>query len=176
MKKEIIEDINRVSRLNGDFTLRSGLKSDTYFDKYQFQADPKLIDIITTEMVKLIPKETDVLAGLEMGGIPLVTLLGQKMKLPIAFIRKEAKAYGTCKYAEGVDLCNKKVVLIEDIVSSGGALIDALDKLQNDNVNIISAVCVIDRESGGTENLAKKGIQLQSLLKFSDFETLKNQE
>lgn len=93
--------IRQCARLNGSFKLRSGKVSDTYFDKYQFEADPALLRSIAEAMAALVPRDTDVLAGLEMGGIPIVTLLSQVTGLPAAFIRKEPKAYGTCRYAEG---------------------------------------------------------------------------
>lgn len=172
MNKSLINKINKSSRLIGDFVLRSGKTSQTYFDKYQFQSDPILLKEIINEMKQYVPQDTDVLAGLEMGGIPLVTLLGQELGLPIAFIRKETKKYGTCKYAEGLDLKNKKVVLIEDVVSSGGALIDALHKLNNDGVNINKAICVIDRETGGKEVLAKRNVILESLVTQSDLDNV----
>jgi orotate phosphoribosyltransferase len=170
----LAQKINNCARLEGVFTLRSGKTSTVYFDKYQFQSDPVLLDEIVMAMASLVPKDTQVLAGLEMGGIPLVTLLGQKLQLPVAFIRKEAKTYGTCKYAEGADLKGRRVCLIEDVVSSGGALLDALDKLQKDGVHVKNAICVIDRESGGKEALAERGFLLESLLLKSDLE--KNQE
>ena len=113
---------NNCSKLTGKFLLRSGITSNTYFDKYKFESDPKLLLKIAQEMSKLIPDDTEILAGLEMGGIPIVTMLSQITHIPAAFIRKEAKEYGTCKYAEGTDLVNKKVVIIEDVVSSGGAI------------------------------------------------------
>src|SRR5450759_292189 len=96
--------IKKCARLTGHFVLRSGNVSDTYFDKYQFEADPHLLLAIAHEMAALIPKGTEVLAGLEMGGIPIVTLLSRVTGLPAAFIRKEPKEYGTCRYAEGMSL------------------------------------------------------------------------
>jgi len=170
MNKDLANKINDCSRLKGSFVLRSGNTSDVYFDKYQFESDPRLLDEITEELKKIISPNVEVLAGLEMGGIPLVTLLGQKMNLPIAFIRKETKKYGTCKYAEGADLIGKKVVLVEDIVSSGGALVNAIDRLESDNINIIQAVCVIDRQTGGKEALDKKEISFVSIFIHSDLE------
>jgi orotate phosphoribosyltransferase len=91
--------IKSCAQLEGSFTLRSGKVSNTYFDKYRFESDPTLLRDIATEMARLVPRGTEVLAGLEMGGIPVVTMLSQVTGLPAAFIRKEAKSYGTCKYA-----------------------------------------------------------------------------
>lgn len=88
---ELAARIRQSARLNGAFTLRSGKVSDTYFDKYQFEADPGLLLAIAQELKELIPEGTDVLAGLEMGGIPIVVLLSQVSGIPAAFIRKQPK-------------------------------------------------------------------------------------
>jgi orotate phosphoribosyltransferase len=162
--------IRACARLSGHFTLRSGKTSDTYFDKYQFEADPALLRDIAQDLAALLPPGTEVLAGLEMGGIPIVTLLSQVTGLPAAFIRKEPKAYGTCRYAEGAPLMGKRFVLVEDVVSSGGALLDALAKLKADGLAPLAALCVIDRETGGREALAAVGLELRALLTFAQVE------
>ena len=159
--------IRDTARINGTFTLRSGKTSDVYFDKYRFEADPVLLLDIARAMVPLIPLGTDVLAGLEMGGIPIVTMLSQVTGIPCAFIRKEAKPYGTCRYAEGASLDGKNFILVEDVVSSGGAINDALEKLRSDGMNPACAICVIDRETGGKEALAANALVLQSLFTYS---------
>jgi orotate phosphoribosyltransferase len=159
--------IKQCARLTGQFVLRSGKVSDTYFDKYQFEGDPKLLRDIAEEMAALVPPHTEVLAGLEMGGIPIVTMLSQITGLPAAFIRKEPKEYGTCRYAEGASLVGKRFVLVEDVVSSGGAIIDALAKLKADNLSPDEALCVIDRETGGKEALAAAGLPLKALFTFA---------
>jgi len=162
--------IRNCARLTGSFTLRSGKVSDTYFDKYQFEADPQLLRDIALAMKALIPPGTEVLAGLEMGGIPIVTMLSQATNLPAAFIRKEPKEYGTCRYAEGASLIGRSFVLVEDVVSSGGAIIDALAKLKADGLAPSAALCVIDRETGGCESLSAAGLELKSLFTFSQVE------
>jgi orotate phosphoribosyltransferase len=159
--------IRACAQLEGSFTLRSGKVSNKYFDKYRFEADPVLLRDIAIEMAHLIPSGTEVLAGLEMGGIPVVTMLSQVTGIPAAFIRKEAKSYGTCKYAEGAQLEGRRFVLIEDVVSSGGAIIDAMKLLKADGLHTNLALCVIDRQSGGTEALAAEGIKLKALLTYA---------
>ena len=166
----IARQIKACAQLSGVFTLRSGIISNTYFDKYLFASDPQILKSICEEMSKLVPSNTDILAGLEMGGIPVVTMLSQVTGLPAAFIRKEAKSYGTCKYAEGPELTGKRVTIIEDVVSSGGAILDALEKLRSDNINPIGVLCVIDRQSGGYENLRSSGIDLRSVFKMEEIE------
>jgi orotate phosphoribosyltransferase len=162
--------IKDCARTTGTFTLRSGKTSNTYFDKYQFESDPQLLQQIAQSMALLIPRGTQVLAGLEMGGIPVVTMLSQVTGIPAAFVRKNAKTYGTCRYVEGAALEDKTFVLVEDVVSSGGALLDALSKLKADGMRPSAALCVIDRETGGKEALALQALPLLSLFTFSQLE------
>jgi len=163
----IASRIKACAQLEGTFTLRSGKVSNTYFDKYRFESDPVLLRDIATAMAGLIPEGTEVLAGLEMGGIPVVTALSQVTGLPAAFIRKQAKSYGTCRYAEGASLQGRRFVLIEDVVSSGGAIIDAMKLLRADGLDTRHAVCVIDRQSGAVEALTADGIELRALLTYA---------
>jgi len=163
-------EIRKKARLTGHFTLRSGRTSEIYFDKYQFESDPNLLKAIAGELVALVPEGTEILAGLEMGGIPVVTVLSQFTGLPAAFLRKEPKAYGTCRYAEGADLRNKTVVLVEDVVSSGEAILDAVAALRRDGINPVIALCVIDRQTGGRESLGRSGIELRSLYTMEQIE------
>ena len=164
IKMNLAQSIKTVSELKGQFTLRSGMVSNTYFDKYQFESDPKLLKQIAEAMSVLIPSNTDILCGLEMGGIPIVTMLSQISGLPSAFIRKAAKSYGTCRYAEGPNLANRQLLIVEDVVSSGGAIIEAASKMKADGLYVESAICVIDRQTGGSEKLAEHGIKLKALL------------
>ncbi|QTN26379.1 orotate phosphoribosyltransferase [Rhodoferax sp. AJA081-3] len=163
--------IRTSARIAGHFVLRSGKTSDTYFDKYQFESDPQLLRAIAEAMAPLVPPGTEVLAGLEMGGIPIVTMLSQVTSIPAAFIRKEPKDYGTCRYAEGAPLQGKRFILVEDVVSSGGAIIDAMSKLKADGMVPEIALCVIDRQSGGAEALMAAGLALKALFRFQDIES-----
>ena len=97
-------------------------------------------------------------------------MLSHHSSLPVAFIRKAPKEYGTCKYAEGADLNFKEIVLVEDIVSSGGAIIDAARMLRGDGITVDTAICVIDRETGGKEKLIQSGIRLISLMTASELD------
>ncbi len=154
--------------LKGRFTLKSGKISDVYFDKYKFESDPKLLREIAGKMEMLIPSDTGVLAGLEMGGIPIVTILSQITGIPAAFVRKKAKNYGTRKFAEGANLSAGKIVLVEDVVSTGGALLEAAAAIRKNGFEVSLAICVIDRETGGADNLEKGGIKLLSLFTQKD--------
>ena len=156
------------AHITGDFTLRSGAKSHEYFDKYLFEADPKLLADIAEAMVPLIAPGIDALAGLEMGGIPIATMLSQLTGLPVLFVRKKAKEYGTCKIAEGGRVRGRKLLIVEDVVTSGGAILDAAKALVAEGAQLAHVVCVIDRESGGPANLAKSGLILTSLFTMSE--------
>jgi len=166
--KSLARRIAECAKLNGSFTLRSGRVSDTYFDKYRFEADPALLRDIAAAMVPLVPTDAEVLAGLEMGGIPVVTMLSQCTGLPAAFVRKQPKTYGTCQYAEGASLNGKRFALVEDVVSSGGAILDAARMLRGDGLDPRVALCVIDRQTGGREALLESGIELRALLTYSE--------
>jgi len=113
-KDELQNSIIEVAKLTGEFKLRSGLTSNVYFDKYRFEAQPQILKSIAQHLAPLVPKDTEILAGLEMGGIPIATALSLETGLPVAFIRKEAKDYGTCKFAEGQDIKGKKLCIVED--------------------------------------------------------------
>ncbi|MEV6415745.1 orotate phosphoribosyltransferase [Kribbella sp. NPDC051718] len=166
---ELAERIYRSSHLTGEFVLRSGITATEYFDKYRFEADPVLLDAVAEAMVPLVPAGTEVLAGLEMGGIPVVTALGRHTGLPCAFVRKEAKTYGTCRLAEGAEVAGRQVLIVEDVVTKGGQIVLSTQELRALGAQISEAVCVIDRQLGGTETLAADGIKLISLLTAADF-------
>lgn len=156
------------AHLAGEFVLRSGQSSTEYFDKYLFEADPLLLRAVGEALVRLVPPDADALAGLELGGIPLVTILSQLSGLPALFVRKKAKEYGTRRLAEGGEVAGRRLVLIEDVVSTGGAIIDAARELRASGAELISVLCVIDRESGGTENLAAEGLELRAAFTMSE--------
>jgi len=167
MDKSLATAIHRSSYLTGQFTLRSGATSTYYFDKYQFEADPSLLKQICEAMIKTLPNG-EFLAGVELGGIPIATLLSQLTGRPALFVRKQAKTYGTAKLAEGQAFEGKTLVLVEDVVSSGGQLLETTTELRARGAIITDAVCVIDRESGGTESLAGAGVKLTPLFRSSD--------
>lgn len=156
------------AHLTGQFVLRSGATSTDYFDKYLFEADPALLRVIAEHLAPLVHDDTQVLAGLELGGVPLAVALGQVMGLPTAFVRKEAKTYGTCKLAEGGAVADRRVTVVEDVVTSGGQVIASCADLRQQGAQIQGVVCVIDREAGGSANLAAQGLPLTALFVMSD--------
>jgi len=156
------------AHITGEFTLRSGAKSHEYFDKYLFEADPALLKDIAQALVPFVPEGIDALAGLEMGGIPIATMLSQFTGLPVLFVRKKAKDYGTCKIAEGGQVRGRKLLIVEDVVTSGGAILDAARDLRDEGAELAQVVCVIDRESGGPANLTKVELSLKPLFTMAE--------
>jgi orotate phosphoribosyltransferase len=167
-RSELAKRIYDAAHLTGEFTLRSGAVSNEYFDKYRFEADPGLLHSIAVAMAPMVPLGISALAGLELGGVPLATMLSQVTGLPVRFVRKEAKTYGTCQLAEGGDLAGLHVLIVEDVVTSGGAVLDAVGALRERGAVAERVVCVIDRESGGTEKLAKQGLELDALFTMTE--------
>jgi orotate phosphoribosyltransferase len=165
MKKEkLAVEIHKKAHLSGDFLLRSGQRSNEYFDKYLFESDPKLLKAIIKKMKLLIPKKTELLAGLEMGGIPLVTTLSIETGMACTFVRKTAKEYGTCKIAEGGEISGKKICVIEDVVTTGGQIIKSVQELRNRGGTVENVLCVIQRNPDATKILAKEGLCLKPVL------------
>ncbi|MBK9295651.1 MAG: orotate phosphoribosyltransferase [Candidatus Microthrix sp.] len=158
------------SHLTGEFTLRSGRVSNEYFDKYRFESDPLLLADVAEAMATLVPEGIEVLAGLEMGGIPVVTALARVTSLPACFVRKEAKKYGTAKFAEGADVDGKRVLIVEDVITSGGQVVLSTADLRGVGAQISDVVCVIDRSEGGTEALTAEGLTLASVVNRADLE------
>lgn len=157
-------DINAICRLTGEFTLRSGQVSHEYFDKYLFEADPLLLGRVAREMIQLVPQDTDLLGGLEMGGIPIATMVSAISGRPALFVRKKAKEYGTCKLAEGPSYAGKRVTLIEDVITTGGAVRDATNALRESGAIVEVVVCAIDRSPEGSNPLADVGLEIRALL------------
>jgi orotate phosphoribosyltransferase len=165
---ELGRRIYAAAHLTGAFVLRSGQATNEYFDKYRFEADPVLLDAIAEAMVPLVPAGTEVLAGLEMGGIPVVTALGRHTGLPCAFVRKEAKAYGTRRLAEGAETAGRRVTIVEDVVTTGGQIVLSAQELRALGAEITDALCVINRNPITPAPLTEAGLTLHALLRSAD--------
>jgi orotate phosphoribosyltransferase len=163
-KQDLAKHIYDIAYIQGEFKLRSGQISNVYFDKYQFETRPNLLNYITEHICRsILPNDFDLLAGLEMGGIPIATALGLKTGKSMVFVRKKAKEYGTAKFIEGPNVHNQTLLIIEDVVTSGGQIISSVNDLRKEGAIIEKAICVIDREQGGSEKLKENGIELISL-------------
>jgi orotate phosphoribosyltransferase len=156
------------AHLSGEFRLRSGAVSTEYFDKYLFEADPRLLREVAEGLVELVPDGVDALAGLELGGVPLATMASAVSGLPALFVRKAAKPYGTCRLAEGGEVAGRRLAVIEDVVTSGGQVVESCRALRERGAQVAAVVCVIDREAGGADNLAAEGLELRSLFTMNE--------
>ncbi len=156
--------------LTGEFVLRSGATSTRYFDKYRFEADPPLLREVAEALAPLVPADTEALAGLELGGVPIAAVLSQVTGLPTLFVRKHPKAYGTRQLAEGGDVAGRRLTVVEDVVTSGGQVVASCEALRDLGAQVVAAVCVVDREGGGGAALAAAGVPLSALFTMSTLE------
>jgi orotate phosphoribosyltransferase len=170
MTISLAAEIYKRAHLEGRFRLRSGASSTEYFDKYRFESDPLLLRQIAEQLCDLLPTDAEALAGLELGGIPIATIMSQLSGLPVLFVRKEPKSYGTRQLAEGGDVVGRHLVIVEDVVTSGGQIIDSCQRLRALGATVGTAICVIDREAGGVENLVTESVELRSLLTMSELQ------
>ena len=171
-KDELGKKIYATSHITGEFLLRSGQISNEYFDKYKFESDPILLNEIAEQMKNFIPKDSEILAGLEMGGIPLASAISLKTGTPSVFVRKKAKEYGTRKLAEGTDFSGKKVCVIEDVVTTGGQIITSVNELRELGAEIEFVMGVIVRDPKAFENLQKVGLKLIPLFTMEELKFL----
>ncbi|WP_275003888.1 orotate phosphoribosyltransferase [Promicromonospora iranensis] len=162
--RTLARDIDAACRLTGTFTLRSGQAASEYFDKYLFETDPALLARVARQMVPLVPERADLLGGLELGGVPIVTVLSGLTGTGALFVRKQAKAYGTSKLAEGPPVEGRRVVLIEDVITTGGAVRDATRALRAAGAVVDTVVCAIDRSAAGSTPLADIGLEVRAVL------------
>ncbi len=167
-KHRLAREVYAVSHLTGEFTLRSGAVSNEYFDKYRFESPPKLLKKIAKAMAELLPKRMDALAGLELGGAPLATALSLRTGYPVFFVRKKAKPYGTCNLVEGGEFAGKRLVVVEDVITSGGQVIESSRELERLGAKVALVLCVVDREAGGKENLREAGFKMKALFTMSE--------
>jgi orotate phosphoribosyltransferase len=167
-RRELAAAIYRTSHLTGTFRLRSGATSSEYFDKYRFESNPRLLAETARALSGLVPASAQMLGGLELGGVPIATQLSQVTGLPTLFVRKAAKTYGTRQLAEGGIIEGRRVVLVEDVVTSGGQVVESADALRRLGAVVKDALCVIDREAGASEALAATGVRLHPLFRMCE--------
>ncbi len=165
-------DIDATCRLSGRFTLRSGQVAAEYFDKYLFEAQPELLARVVEQMEPLVPEGTELLGGLELGGVPIVTMLSARTGLPGLFVRKRAKSYGTRKIAEGGEVAGRRVVLVEDVITTGGAVRDAATALRDLGASVETVICAIDRSPEGENPLTEVGLEVRAVLTKAMLDTV----
>jgi orotate phosphoribosyltransferase len=157
--------------LEGDFLLRSGKRSRYYLDKYRFETQPELLrplgERIAAEVREHAPDATR-LAAPELGAVALAAAASLESGLPFLIVRKAAKEYGTANRLEGPYDDGECVCLVEDVVTSGGALLESVEALRGAGLVVHTAVCVVDREEGGADALARHGIRLRPIFRAAE--------
>jgi orotate phosphoribosyltransferase len=167
-RDELAAGIREASYLEGDFVLRSGRRSSYYLDKYRFETRPELLQPLGEQLAALVAEhEPDAvrLAAPELGAVALAAATSLVSGLPFVIVRKEAKEYGTANRLEGSFEPGERVCLIEDVVTSGGAAVAAIEALREAGLECRTVVCVVDREEGGADGLARRATRLVALFR-----------
>jgi orotate phosphoribosyltransferase len=157
--------------LEGDFVLRSGRRSTHYFDKYRFETRPELLEAIGARIAAVVGEheaQAARLAGPELGAVALAAASSIAARLPFLIVRKETKDYGTANRIEGAFEPGERVCLVEDVVTSGGAAVAAVQALREAGLECRTAVCVVDREEGGSDELARHGVRLRPIFRAGE--------
>jgi orotate phosphoribosyltransferase len=169
-RKDLARDLVKASYLKGDFVLRSGRRSNRYFDKFLFETDPLLLKRLGAQLASLVPKETQRLAAPELGAVLLGGAVSMETGLPLLIVRKEPKGYGTAKQLEGRAEQGERVTVIEDVVTTGGDSLRSAQVLREAGLDVIGLVVVLDRGEGGEENIRAAGIPYSPLFRIQDLE------
>jgi orotate phosphoribosyltransferase len=170
-RDELAAALAQHAYLEGDFLLRSGRRSRYYLDKYRFETRPELLAPLGERLAEIVAEaepEAVRLAGPELGAVVLAAAASLASGLPFLIVRKEAKEYGTAKRLEGLWETGERVCLVEDVVTSGGAALAAVQALRAAELLCETVVCVVDREEGGAAELARHGVELRPLYRASE--------
>jgi orotate phosphoribosyltransferase len=167
----LLEAFREHAYLEGDFVLRSGRRSQYYLDKYRFETRPELLEEIGRRIAAMVAEvEPDAarLAGTELGAVALAAAASLASRLPFVIVRKEVKGHGTGNRLEGEFGEGELVCLVEDVVTSGGAAVEAVQALRDAGLECRTAICVVDREEGGADALARAAVRLRPLFRARD--------
>jgi len=167
MKRELMSALKKAVKF-GNFTLSSGKKSNYYIDKYIFETDPECLRILGEEIAKMIPPDTQKLAGIELGSVPLAAVTSVQSGLPYIIVRKEKKEYGTRKKIEGELAAGDRVTIIEDVATTGAGAAKAVKTLRELGAIVDTIIVVVDREEGAEESLRKMGLSFIPMVKAKE--------
>jgi len=167
-RQELIKRIKETAYLEGDFTLRSGKKSKYYLDKYLFETCPDILKALGAEFAKYITDDVTLIAGAELGGVALAAATAIETGKNWIIVRNSKKGYGTGKMIEGVLKDNDAVLLVEDIATTGGQVLEAAKIITEAGARVSKIVCVIDRKQGAGENITAAGYKFESILTKDD--------
>jgi orotate phosphoribosyltransferase len=169
--EELAAALREHAYLEGDFVLRSGRRSRYYLDKYRFETQPDVLRVLGERIAASVAEhEPDAtrLAGPELGAVALAAAGSLASGLPFLIVRKEAKEYSTGNRIEGVFQPGETVCLVEDVVTTAGALLAAVEVLREADLVVRTAVCVVDREEGGADALARHAVRLRPLFRATE--------
>jgi orotate phosphoribosyltransferase len=167
-RQELADRIAETSILRGSFTLRSGRTSTWYIDKYRFSTRPDVLEALGACFAQRIGKGTTLLAGAELGGIPLVTTASMATGLPCLFVRNQKKDYGTARRFEGEVGPDDRVVVLEDVATTGGQVLEAAADIARTGAAIDGIIAVVDRLQGAREHIEQAGYRFESLFTVRD--------
>ncbi len=167
-RDQLAKQIAETAVLRGSFTLRSGRTSSYYIDKYLFLTDPGILAELGAMIAARLPEGTDRLAGAELGGIPLVTAASMAAGLPAVYVRNARKEYGTAKQLEGRVEPDDKVVIVEDVATTGGQVIEAAAVISAQGADIVAIIATVDRQEGARESIEAAGYRFDALFTTSD--------
>ncbi len=174
-EQDLIKSLVEHAYLEGDFVLRSGRHSKYYLDKYRFETVPELLEALGQRIAAAVKEhEPDAvrIAAPELGAVALAAAGSLASRLPFLIVRKQAKGYGTSNKLEGISESGELVCLVEDVVTSGGAALQAVEAVREAGLVCRTAVCVVDREEGGSDELARHGVRLWPLFRASDLQKM----
>jgi len=167
-REELIKRIKETSYLEGEFILRSGKKSNYYLDKYLFETCPDILKALGAEFAKYATDDVTLIAGAELGGVALAAATAMETGLNWVIIRNSKKGYGTSKMVEGVLKEDDVVLIVEDIATTGGQVIEAAKIVTEAGAKVKKIVCTIDRKQGAGENIAEAGFEFDAILTKTD--------
>jgi len=162
-KEELGRRLMEAAYRQGDFTLRSGRKSNYIIDKYAFETRPELLREIAEELAAMLPENVKRLAGVELGAVPLVTAVALETGLPFVIVRKGSKGHGLDRPFEGELGTGERVVLVEDVCTTGGAALRAVEVLKEAGVEDLSVVAVVDRQEGAEDAFRQANVPFRAL-------------
>lgn len=167
-REELIKRIKETAYLEGDFTLRSGKKSKYYLDKYLFETRPDILKALGKEFAKYVTGDVSLIAGAELGGVALAAVTAMQTNKNWIIVRNSKKGYGTGKLIEGKLNKGDVVLLVEDIATTGGQVLEAAKVITESGATVRKIVAVIDRKQGAGENITNAGFKFESILTKTD--------
>ncbi len=165
---ELIGRIKETAYLEGDFLLRSGRRSNYYLDKYRFETQPDILKHLGALFAKHVTAETTRIAGAELGGVSLAAAASMESGIPFVIVRNARKDYGTGNAFEGFIESSDKVLIVEDIATTGGQVLEAAKQIVKLGASVVSIVAVIDRLEGARENIEAAGFRFEALMTTVD--------